>query len=257
MTREGSAFLRIAYRDALRKEILYRYKDFIPDNLRNETGWSPDELLGALKIGAEVHWGDRSRTPYRQLAQLKLPIYINASSGDLLTNALIEEGRNPQVCLCPWNDNIPLESCQLSRQPDPDHPLVYHLFGHIREPFSLVLTEDEFFDFLIGVTVNKDLIPSAVRAALTNTALLFVGLKMDDWHFRVFFRMIMAQEGRQRLKLFSHATSQVEPEEGLNIDVNRARKYLEKYYLSEKISLYWGSSEDFLNDLLNEMKVGQ
>jgi len=40
--------------------------------------------------------------------------------------------------------------------------LVYKLFGQLAEPDSLVLTEDDYFDYLIGVTSNRDLIPEAV-----------------------------------------------------------------------------------------------
>ena len=43
---------------------------------------------------------------------------------------------------------------------------MYHLFGVHDEPDSLVLTEDDYFDYLIGVTTNKELIPIAVRQAL-------------------------------------------------------------------------------------------
>lgn len=76
----------------------------------------------------------------------------------------------------------------------------------------------------------------------------------DDWQFRVFFRMVMAQEGKERLGLFSHAAAQIEPEENRVLDAQRARRYLEKYFEGEKISLYWGSSEDFLSALWEHME---
>ncbi len=44
-------------------------------------------------------------------------------------------------------------------RPDDQRPLVYHLFGHLARRRSLVLTEDDYFDFLIGVTRDKDLVP--------------------------------------------------------------------------------------------------
>jgi hypothetical protein len=169
---------------------------------------------------------------------------------------LIAEGVEPEVRLCPWNDLIPKSKCLYTDDPTPEKPLIYHLFGHIKEPFSLVITEDEYFDYLIGITINKELIPESVRAALTSTALLFLGFRMDDWNFRVLFRMIMAQGGREMLKLFSHAAAQIEPEEGRIIDAQRARRYLEKYFISENISMFWGSSEDFLDALRQNLKAG-
>ena len=43
-------------------------------------------------------------------------------------------------------------------------------------PNSVVLTEDDYFDFLIGVTSNKDLIPPVVRRALADTRPALPGL---------------------------------------------------------------------------------
>ena len=72
-------------------------------------------------------------------------------------------------------------------RPSAERPLVYHLFGRLSVPKSVVLTEDDYFDFLIGVTTNNDLIPAVVRRALADTALLFLGFNLDEWDFRVLF----------------------------------------------------------------------
>ena len=72
---------------------------------------------------------------------------------------------------------------------------------------------------------------------------------MEDWDFRVFFRYLMAQEGREMLKFYSHAAAQIEPEEDRIVDIKRARKYLEEYFESEHITTFWGSSEEFLTEL--------
>ena len=61
-----------------------------------------------------------------------------------------------------------------------------------------MVAEDDFFDYLIGITSNKDLIQPVVRRARTDSALLFLGFQLDDWDFRVLFRSIMGQEGRTR-----------------------------------------------------------
>ena len=56
--------------------------------------------------------------------------------------------------------------------PTVDRPLVYYLFGRFDDPRSLVLTEDDYFDYLIGLTRNNELVPAVVRRALVDTALL-------------------------------------------------------------------------------------
>jgi len=55
-------------------------------------------------------------------------------------------------------------------RPTEAKPLIYHLFGHHRRPRSLVLTEDDYFDFLIGVTRDKDLVPVGVRRAFADSS---------------------------------------------------------------------------------------
>ncbi len=77
-----------------------------------------------------------------------------------------------------------------------------------------MITEDDYFDFLIGVTANKDLIPKPACRALADSALLFLGFQLDDWDFRVLFRSIAGQEGARRRQSYAHIAVQVDPEEG-------------------------------------------
>ena len=115
--------------------------------------------------------------------------------------------------------------------------------------YSVVLTEDDYFKYLIGVTRDKDLIPGVVRRALADTALLFLGFRMDDWDFRVLFNSLMTQEGRSRRSRYAHVAAQIDPEEGRIQEPERARRYLESYFQDADISIYWGSVEDFVQEL--------
>ena len=47
--------------------------------------------------------------------------------------------------------------------------MVYHLFGHLRDPDSVVLTQDDYFDYLIDITRNNEIIPKSVRAQTSPT----------------------------------------------------------------------------------------
>ena len=139
--------------------------------------------------------------PLRVLASFPLPIYITTLFGNFLADALKAAGKDPVVEMCRWNDYLEQQPSIFESEPDyrptPERPLVYHLFGRLSDPDSLVLTEDDYFDYLIGVTSRNDLIPGVVRRALTDSALLFLGFDLDDWDFRVLFRSIMSREGQQ------------------------------------------------------------
>ncbi len=189
------------------------------------------------------------------LAELPFPIYINTNPGNLLVDALVEAGKDPRVELCRWNEDIesPFVSAEESNyQPNEKQPLVYYLFGSLQDLDSLVLTEDDYFDYLIGVSRNDDLIPDVIGKALTNNALLFLGFQMDDWNFRVLFRSIVSWEGRRQRKKYPHVAAQINPEEGRVLDADQARRYLDEYF--QDISIYWGSTEDFVRKLQQKWK---
>jgi len=241
------SFLRDELGEYLRQEILRRHGEDVPKTVR---GASLDNLIAA--VGTQQRERDPAE-PHRVLAQLPLPIYITTDPSNLLAEALASAGKDPQVEFCRWNDKVEMlpsiYDTEPTYRPDVQRPLVYHLFGRIQEPDSLVLTEDNYFDYLIGVTSNKDLIPSVVRRALVNTALLFLGFRMDDWNFRVLFRSIMSREGRGRRGEYAHVAVQIDPEESRILNPKRARRYLESYFQGEDVSIYWGSAEDFVREL--------
>ena len=98
--------------------------------------------------------------------------------------------------------------------PDPEHPLVFHIFGFFRDENSLVLTEDDYFEYLISLIQYKPRIPGVVGHQTTSTSLLFLGFQLTDWNFRVLYRLIMSQEGSSKLKQLTHVAVQVDPRGG-------------------------------------------
>ena len=247
---QDSSFPLDELEEYLKQEIRTDYCDDLPPELQKNT--SP--LMDMVDAIGRKRWESSGYDAHFVLAQLPLPIYITTNVDNLLVTALKEAGRDPQVMICPWNEYVEQYETVYDREPNyhptVDRPLVYHLFGRLDEPDSVVLTEDNYFKFLIGVTGNKDLIPSAVRRALADTALLFLGFQMDEWNFRVLFHGILSQQGSSRRDRYSHIAAQIEPEEGRILEPERARRYLESYYFNDAyISIYWGSAEDFVKEL--------
>ncbi len=232
----------------LRKDIQSRYKDQL-----DEAMLSPSVPINSLmdSVGAKR----RAQNPddsYKILAQFPLRIFITTNINTLLYSALKEQNKEPVIMLCPWNQYTVSKANEVSRdfkEPDEKHPLIFHMFGKIDEPRSLVLKEDDYFDFLIGFSRNNNIIPDVVKAALADSALLFLGFQTDDWGFRVLFRSILSREG-SLLDEYSHAAAQFVPEEGRISDPKGAQKYLEKYFSRKpQVNLYWGSAEEFLKEL--------
>ena len=144
----------------LRREIQARFGGDLPDDLRQATA-SLDQLVEFA--GARL-WEHNPAEPHRILARMPFPIYVTTNPDNLLARALAEAGKDPQVVLCPWNEYAQQIGSIYDTEPDyrptPERPLVYHLYGRLVEPDSLVLTEDDYLDYLMGLTSNKDLIPT-------------------------------------------------------------------------------------------------
>jgi hypothetical protein len=208
-----------------------------------------NELLTAVW---EKHVTLNENDPYRALARLNFPLYINTGVSNLLAEALRREGKQPQMAICPWNDAAYVEVKE-SFNISVERPLVYHMFGHLSQRESLVLTEDDYFDYLIGVTDNKKLIPHQIRAAITNQTTLIMGLSFNTWESRILFRVIMNQGGRRRRNRKTHLSAQIAPTKPDVDEPIRARRYLEEYFRNSAVNIFWGKPEDFIRSLKEKL----
>jgi len=244
--------------EVLIQQVRTRFAADLPENM----------LKGNIKLNALLNAVGAKRRerdefdPYRALAELRLPIYVTANQDTLLEAALEaaqdEPKRKPRTLLCPWNEYIEQSLGEITDEATADNPIVFHLFGSWDEPDSIVLTEDNYFDFLIGVTSNKDIIPEQVRLALSDSSLLFLGFQTESWDFRVLYRSILASPGSNRRSQYAQIAAQVEPEDGLILEPQGARTYLEDYFgRSSDIDIFWGSSQEFLNELMKSFRSGK
>ena len=228
------------YRD-LRNFALKRYGHLLEDA---EKEMALDKMLSA--IAEKVSLKEPS-DPHSILAFLPFTIYVTANFNNFLADAIRLSDRKPQELV--FNSDLRLVDINT---PDRDHPLVYHLFGRIDDMQSLVLTEDDYFDFLIEFWRERERIPSVVRRTLTSSSLLFLGFNLNQWDFRVLFRSLLKEQSSQRRRRQLHVAVQVDPDDDQITDPDRAREYMEKYFEGfgeSDVSIYWGSSEDFLGEL--------
>lgn len=192
--------------------------------------------------------------PLRVLADLNARVFVNAAADPLLETALARQGKSPIRLIGQWRDEREDTDAFL---PDttPERPYVHYIFGDLRDDATWVLTEDDFFDCLIRTSLYYDLIPSVVSKALTGNCLLFLGFRLDDWRFRILFRMILAKGGSAKLRQFNHVGVQISPDAHGLADVERAKRYLERYFLSAQVDIYWGSATDFLRELHSRLQT--
>jgi hypothetical protein len=186
----------------------------------------------------------REGEPHAVFAGLPLPVYLTTNYDDFMVAALRHRGKDPRREVCRWNSSPSMRAEPTALDPafvpTPANPVVFHLHGHAGVPESLVLTEDDYLDFLVAVSRDEKLLPHQIQKALAGASLLFIGYRLADWDFRVLHRgLVMA--GEQSLRRLS-VTVQLRP-------TDAAREYLDKYFGSMKVRVYWGTADEFVAEL--------
>jgi hypothetical protein len=196
--------------------------------------------------------------PHALLADFPLRVFLTTNYDDFQVQALKKAGRQPRTAICPWYDNAPYDqelfNSAAGLDPSPEEPLVYHLHGSAGTPTSLVLTEDDYLEFLVNIARaqaedDRRLVPSSILAALTTRPLLFIGYSLQDWTFRVLFHGLL--RAIPDIHRRPHVSVQLPPPlNGAITDAEeRAYQYLTRYLERWKISIFWGTSTEFCTEL--------
>lgn len=169
--------------------------------------------------------------PHGVLAGLPLPVYITTNYDNFMVRAL--EGHNKKFhhAMCCWNNyltqkfssfkqkqtnvSIPITQSNISQNavqdfnPIPESPVVFHLHGYYEVPESMVITEDDYLEFLVNISKEQQLLPPRIQEAFTGASVLFLGYRIADWNFRVLFRMLTDYLGKNLTR--AHISVQLPP----------------------------------------------
>jgi hypothetical protein len=184
--------------------------------------------------------------PHGVLADLPLPIYLTTNYDDFMVRALKSRHRDARRELCRWYS--PYKSLvPMSEEfyPTVANPLVFHLHGHTT-PESIVITEDDYLCFLSSISDHR-LIPVQVQRALSEWTWLFIGYRLADWNFRVLFQS--ARRFPPRFDPMGGMSIAVLKPPGDDELARRQKEYLDKYYATMKLEVYWGTARDFAAEL--------
>ncbi len=202
--------------------------------------------------------------PHRMLADLDLPLYLTTNYDDYMYDALASRGKMPQREICHWKTGIKELAPTVfggEYTPSSAEPLVFHLHGFIEQAETLVLTEDDYLEFLVTFSRegngNDQFLPDIVRTNLATTSLLFVGYSLADWNFRVLLRSLLKafdKSPKTKSIAVQFAPPAVDKSEN---GVKRAMDYLDKYFssISNKVEVhvFWGDAHDFARQLRARM----
>ena len=196
---------------------------------------------------------DEPNDPYTVLAKLPLPVYVTTNYDDFMEQALTRQFRDVKRDLCKWIKSIEELSpmAEQNFRPNPANPTVFHLYGYSPSQQSLVLSEDDYFQFLINVSKDMMLIPPVIQSAISGNSVMLLGYSIEDWDFRVLFHFLAGFLKAHRGK--THVAVQISPlsKEAPDEIKQRARAFFDKYFESRspEIRVCWNTTQEFINEL--------
>jgi len=257
--------VRKEYEQAVVQYLTERYGDAVKD-LGSEV-----TVLRVLNAVWESVLHSEAVNPFNLLAELRLPLYLTTNLHHFLTLAIAgcckvqPHAGNTMPEKAPRNRIFADEERILGEEEDlddrkfalnKDRPLVYHLFGRIDSPETMVLTEDDHFRFLLLFHGKWARLPSIVRTRISDSALLFLGFDLAEWEFRSVFRALLEIAGSDVLRENTHVAVQINVDDDTIMDPERAQNYLVEYFkqISVKPYVFMGSAQEFLAALTKHLK---
>lgn len=196
--------------------------------------------------------------PHRILAELGLPMYLTTNYDRFMTTALETRVSEVTTLTCRWNYETRLAGGAPVVAPTPERPLVFHLHGAASNVASMLLTEDDYVDFLMEAQADLgQVVPPPIQEALGTTSLLFVGYSLNDWNFRVLMRSVMRKINKSSKRM--NVSVQLPPGDDSIVADRRdaAEAFLCDYLGTEQVTVHWGDAGQFLAELRQRWEVAR
>lgn len=238
------------------------------NHLREEVSYTFSDVVSELDFPRCLH--DQREDPLTILARLPIKIYITTSYHDFVEKELQAAGKNPQSRLCYWNGRP--DNLQPEHTPDPHYlpsvntPLVYHLLGMEQYPSSMVLSEDDYLEFLWELASDREslregsttissktrpdsIIPEYLRTAINDSSLMVLGYRLQDWDLKaVLHGLLKADELTNRKGVSTAIHIDLENQQIVK-DKEQAETYFRSYFKRVKFEVRFEESDLFLNKL--------
>lgn len=141
-----------------------------------------DAIADAVETG-------RSPSPMlRAMAELDFPIVITTNYDRLFEQALFGAGKRPRVAA--YNPE-PEPTIDL-RDATSTSPVIYKLHGDIADRGSLVVTDEDYIQFVLRMSDKEpyDPVPLSLKFHLMGRTTVFVGYSMLDYNLRLLFKTL-------------------------------------------------------------------
>jgi hypothetical protein len=141
-------------------------------------------------VTEKVQKGKSASPILRALAEMGFPVIISTNYDQLFEDALDKAGRHPRRVIY-----TPDDRGRTVDYPDPtaEQPIVFKIHGDISEPDSMVITDEDYIQFVLRMSTSKrayDPVPLTVKTRLTEWTTLFVGYSLLDFNLRLLLKTL-------------------------------------------------------------------
>jgi hypothetical protein len=148
-----------------------------------------------LRATAERMMRSRIYVPsgvHDKLASLPFSLIVTTCQDPLLAQALKNAGKTPITQRYHLRGDK-RDNPEFVLPGSPGSPVIFHLFGDVAEPPSLVLSENDVLDFLIRVVAERPPLPNSLLRALKRVgqSFLFVGFGIRRWDLRILLKVLL------------------------------------------------------------------
>ncbi|UCD80671.1 MAG: toll/interleukin-1 receptor domain-containing protein, partial [Desulfobacterales bacterium] len=142
---------------------------------------------------------------HEKLAALPFNLIISTTSDKMLYEAFKKEKKDPIIKSYHFKGTRQ----EMVPKATTANPLIYHLYGTIDDPSSLVLTENDVLDFIVAVVSKNPPLPDNILSEIRNRnkSFLFLGFGFRNWYLRILLHVLRIgiKESRSfALEQFNH-----------------------------------------------------
>jgi SIR2-like domain len=142
------------------------------------------------RIAKAVHINRKPSRALQALAELPFPIIITTNFDQLFETALHDADKQPVVDIY---DKSTGKHDDWPRQPTVKEPVLLKIHGDIQSPASIVITDEDYIDFVLRMTstsTNSHPVPFDAQFYLKRYMTLFVGYSLLDYNLRLLFKTL-------------------------------------------------------------------
>ncbi|MDO5971043.1 SIR2 family protein [Flavivirga aquimarina] len=127
-----------------------------------------------------------------KIAQIKFHLYLSLTPDYHLTDSFEELGLSYV-----FDSYVRNQPEKINANPTIERPLIYNLLGELNNRNSLVLTYDDFYDYLESVIKGNSMSKLIKDNLLDAQYYLFIGMSFNQWFVHLFMRILRQHKERK------------------------------------------------------------